>query len=251
MGLDAERRADGEHLQQEREPGPAGLAASAARGRRWGQRRSRRRACRSGPLGETGRCDRVACRSTARPAGRRSAATPDEVDETVDRAPGVGLHGVVEQEHGLGEPTTRRTAERPITRRRWPAGSRAWRRAGPGGSTRCTPTSEPGDDDDQRASCGDTENVGDALILAGGLHDGPAEEDPDARCRRRCRTRRRGSPPSGSSRAIWRRVSPDGPEQAELSGALVDRQRQRVGDADDGDDDGQDEHHVDDAQRPG
>ena len=40
----------------------------------------------------------------------------------------------------------------------------------------------------------------------------------------------------------------DGSQQPELPGALVDRQRQRVGDAHQGDQDGEAEHAVDDEQ---
>ena len=43
----------------------------------------------------------------------------------------------------------------------------------------------------------------------------------------------------------------DGPDQAELTGPLEHRQRQGVGDADQGDDDGQGDHHVRPSSAPG
>ena len=86
-----------------------------------------------------------------------------------------------------------------------------------------------------------------ALRHADRLHHRPAQEGPQA------------EPADGAEQGHHQRLAAHhpaqlppalshGPEQPQLAGPLVDRQRQRVGDAHEGDHDGHDQQHIDDGQ---
>ena len=113
-------------------------------------------------------------------------------------------------------------------------GRRAARRAGRTAAT--TPARAPSPSSTQQRP--DREGEGaEALVGVGGSDQPPADERPDAQPADGAEQRNhdRLAPHDASQLAT---VEADRPEEPELPGALVDRQRQRAGDAEQGDDDG-------------
>ena len=123
--------------------------------------------------------------------------------------------------------------------------SLAARRAGNDGGT---DAGEGGDDDDEHELAGRDRELGEALVAAARATTAQPKNSPIARP---------SSVPSSAmitdshrtAERTWRAAHADRAQQPDLAGALVDRQRERVGDADQRDDDREEQQRVDEVRR--
>ena len=83
------------------------------------------------------------------------------------------------------------------------------------------------------------------------LDHAPPEEQRRSRPRAACPSSAMITDSHRIIERIWRRLIADRAQQPDLAGSLVDRQRHRVGDADERDDHREEQQHVDETERPG